>query len=112
MERELELLGPLIGELQRFWNAVEQEDAQAADRMIAGVEDIWPEIPTFELEADEEDLLGNSEAEAPGDLLTVVADVGGVAEALLADDPPLGWCRANLIADLNRFRISGARADS
>lgn len=112
MERELDLLRPLVNELQEFCSAVKQGDAHAADRMIASVEGIWPEIPPIELEAAEEDPFTDPEAEARSDLLAIVADVGGVAETLLSQNrpmPTLAWCRANLICDLKRFKASSSR---
>jgi hypothetical protein len=112
MKRELELLAPLVEELQQFCNALERNDAQAADRMIAGVEGIWPEVPSMKLETAEEDQPG-PDAEARCELLAVVADVGYIAETLLAESHPnrtLAWCRANLITDLKHFKVANTRA--
>jgi hypothetical protein len=112
MKRELELLVPLVDELQQFCSGLEKGHVQAADRMIAGVEGIWPEVPSMKLEADEEDR-PSPDAEARCELLAVVADVGYVAETLLAESHPnrtLAWCRANLITDLKHFKAANTRA--
>ena len=85
MKKELELLAPLVDELQQFCNGLERggragrrSNDRRCRRHLAGG-------PSIKLEAAEEDQPG---PEAHVDLLAVVADVGYVAEALLAEAHP------------------------
>lgn len=81
MQEEPEVLAPLLSHLQRFCDDLREGDDGATDRMIAGVEGIWPEVPSADA------LLAEHEPK-----------------------PTLAWTRANLIVDLRLFKASNTAA--
>jgi hypothetical protein len=72
--------------------------------MLAHLRSAWAEVPDVSLASDpEEDL------DADDLVLRIVWDVGEMARNVAAagsTDSGLGWSRANLIADLESYRIA------
>jgi hypothetical protein len=96
------LMTPLVDQLQQFCLGHEQWDGgTAAAEMLAYLQHDWAGIPQVSVEADPGD-----DRRAEELALGVVRNVGEVAAILLATDDSderLGWARANLIGDLERY---------
>ena len=94
-------LAPLAEELGTFCEGHQSDDGGvAAAGMLAQVRHLWPDIPVMSISSDP-DPEDDPEALA----LRIIRDVGDAADRLLRSGPEkaLGWSRANLIVDLERY---------
>jgi hypothetical protein len=101
MERKVAWMTPLVSELAHLCQLHEAGDPDAAAGMLAHLREDWTDVPAVELPA-----VSDRERDAEELALIIVGDVGEVAEILLARDDAertLGWARANLIVDLERY---------
>jgi hypothetical protein len=92
---------PLVNQLQRFCRGHEAGDGGfAAAQMLADVRDLWPDVAEQEVSHDPD-----TEKDPEVLALHIVRDVGETAGRLIESDPRevLGWSRANLIFDLERY---------
>jgi hypothetical protein len=94
-------IAPLAEELRALCVGHEVGDGGvAAAQMLAQVRDLWPDVPNQTISHDPD-----TEADPEILCLRIVRDVGETAGRLLESDPQeaLGWSRANLIFDLERY---------
>lgn len=104
MDGRIARLTPLVNQLQGFCRGHEDGDCGvAAAEMLACLRQVWPDIPDVALPSVPDD-----DRQAEQLALAVVHDVGEMAGILLTKNDPdeeLAWSRANLILDLERYRV-------
>jgi hypothetical protein len=103
VEGAIARMAPLIDQLQPFCCGHEAGDGgAAAAAMLGHVKRAWPDLPPVDVAPQADDKRDAEEL-----ALCVVRDVGEVADILLSSDPDerLGWSRANLIVDLERYAV-------
>jgi hypothetical protein len=102
VERKVGWMTPLVSGLQHFCERHEEgAGAGAAAGLLAHLRNDWAEVPVVNLPAVTGDVRDPEEL-----ALVIVRDVGEVAAVLLDasdSDETLGWARANLIVDLERY---------
>lgn len=103
MERTVGWMTPLVSELQHFCQRHEEgKRGGAGAGMLAHLRQDWADVPAAELPPP-----GDDERDPEELALMIVRDVGEVADILLGAgddvDQRLGWSRANLVVDLERY---------
>ena len=103
-EGALSRLTPLVDHLARFCRGHDRADGGGASlAMLAALDEIWPDVPKVSVRSDPGDERGAEEL-----VLAIIGDVGDLAWILGCGVDPaaeLAWARANLIFDLERYRI-------
>jgi hypothetical protein len=104
VERTVAWVTPLVSELQHFCQRHEEgERGGAAAGMLAHLRHDWADLPVVDLPP-----VIDRDRDAEELALIIIRDVGEVADILLAGDvgeARLGWARANLILDLERYWV-------
>jgi len=105
VERNVGWITPLVSELQHFCERHEEDDrGNAAAGMLAHLRRDWADVPVLSLPP-----VTGSDRDPEELALVIIHDVGEVAEILLAAgdlDERLGWSRANLIIDVERYSLA------